>query len=107
LKAEFNLLAGREELNSRLRALRDSDGWKRTAAHNGQLARIATEALGLPVLIIDTCYDRNDPEKCDVGITECDALVAQTSSVLVASRSAGGRCPCCRRTMSSSPASAS
>ncbi len=30
-------------------------------------------------------------EKCDAGVTECDALVAQTGSVLVTARSAGGR----------------
>jgi L-lactate dehydrogenase complex protein LldG len=30
-------------------------------------------------------------ESCDAGISECDALVAQTGSVLVTSRSAGGR----------------
>jgi L-lactate dehydrogenase complex protein LldG len=30
-------------------------------------------------------------ERCDAGISECDALVAQTGSVLVTSRSAGGR----------------
>ena len=32
-----------------------------------------------------------DLESCDAGITECDALIAQTGSVLVTSRSAGGR----------------
>ena len=30
-------------------------------------------------------------ETCDAGITQCDALIAQTGSVLVTSRSAGGR----------------
>jgi L-lactate dehydrogenase complex protein LldG len=33
----------------------------------------------------------NELESCDVGVTECDALVAQTGSVLVTERSAGGR----------------
>ncbi len=28
---------------------------------------------------------------CDVGISECDALIAQTGSVLITNRSAGGR----------------
>ena len=30
-------------------------------------------------------------EQCDAGITECDALVAQTGSILITGRSAGGR----------------
>jgi L-lactate dehydrogenase complex protein LldG len=33
----------------------------------------------------------NELETCDAGVTECDALVAQTGSALVTSRSAGGR----------------
>ena len=33
----------------------------------------------------------NELEKCDAGISECDALIAQTGSVLVTNRSAGGR----------------
>ncbi len=33
----------------------------------------------------------NEMEQCDAGISECDALVAQTGSVVVTSRSSGGR----------------
>jgi L-lactate dehydrogenase complex protein LldG len=33
----------------------------------------------------------NDLESCDAGLTECEALVAQTGSVLVSAPSAGGR----------------
>ncbi len=32
---------------------------------------------------------------CDAGISECDALIAQTGSVLVTSHSAGGRALSC------------
>jgi L-lactate dehydrogenase complex protein LldG len=45
----------------------------------------------LPVLLTDEGYEVTAMEACDVGITECDALIAQTGSVLVTSRSAGGR----------------
>ena len=45
----------------------------------------------MDVLKADDGYDVNEMETCDAGITECDALVAQTGSVLVTSRSAGGR----------------
>ena len=95
LKAEFHLIAGREELQARTRALRDSEGWKRVAAHNGPMARSTAEALGISTIITDIGYDRNELERCDVGITECDALVAQTGSVLVTSHSAGGRALSC------------
>jgi len=43
------------------------------------------------VLRTDGPYDVNKLEACEVGITECDALIAQTGSVLVTGRSAGGR----------------
>jgi L-lactate dehydrogenase complex protein LldG len=42
-------------------------------------------------LITDDSFDKYTLEQCDAGITECDALVAQTGSVLITSRSAGGR----------------
>ena len=52
---------------------------------------MACRAIHLPVCQADQPYDTRDLESCDVGITECDALIAQTGSVLVTSRSAGGR----------------
>ena len=36
-------------------------------------------------------YDVHALEACDAGISECDALIAQTGTVLVTNRSAGGR----------------
>ena len=91
LKADFHWLDSPAALAPLLRQLRDAEGWKRAASHAGQLTDAACQALGLPVLRADETYDVNELEACDVGITECDALVAQTGSVLVTSRSAGGR----------------
>jgi L-lactate dehydrogenase complex protein LldG len=95
LRADFQLVASRDELDSKLRALRDAGGWKIAAAHNGELSGRMAEVLGLPVLTTDGGYDKNELAVCDVGITECDALVAQTGSVVVTSRSAGGRALSC------------
>jgi L-lactate dehydrogenase complex protein LldG len=91
LKAEFQLLAGRDELAARLRELAKAEGWSRVASHRGELAGPACDALALPVCRTDEAYDTLALEACDAGITECDALIAQTGSVLVTSRSAGGR----------------
>ncbi len=91
LKAEFLLLDSPAELAPRLTRLREAHGWKRVASHDGPLTDLAVTALGLPTLLTDRPYDVNELERCDVGITECDALVAQTGSVLVTNRSAGGR----------------
>jgi L-lactate dehydrogenase complex protein LldG len=91
LKADFQIVATFEELTRRLLALRDAEDWKKVGIHAGQLTNYAFLQLGLPVCQTDHPYDVDELEGCGVGITECDALVAQTGSVLVTSRSAGGR----------------
>jgi L-lactate dehydrogenase complex protein LldG len=91
LKADFYILNTPEELARLLIELRDTEKWKRVGAHGGALTDAACRTLGLPVCRVDQGYDVKDLEGCDAGITECDALVAQTGSVLVTSRSAGGR----------------
>ena len=91
LKADFHLVNNRDELAKLLVELRDTEGWKKVGSHRGELTDFATSAVGLPVLKTDAAYDVNELEACSVGISECDALVAQTGSVLVTNRSAGGR----------------
>jgi len=91
LKATFRVVKDLAELTAQLRELGEAEGWKRTATHKGELSRVAAESLGLPVLLTDDGFDKREMEKCDAGISECDALVAQTGSALVTSQTAGGR----------------
>jgi L-lactate dehydrogenase complex protein LldG len=91
LRAEFKQVAGLPELVQELQRLAGEAGWRRLATHAGTLTDAVAPALGLPVLRVDGGVDAAELERCDVGLTECDALVAQTGSVLVTSRSAGGR----------------
>ena len=91
LKAAFHLVSNLEDLAMLLAKLCDSEGWKKIGVHRGDLTDLACSKLGLPVCRTDTAYDVRELESCDAGITECDALVAQTGSALVTSRSAGGR----------------
>lgn len=91
LKADFHLANSPDELAKLLTELRDREGWKRVASHTGELTAAAGRALALPVCKTDQRYDVAELEGCDAGISECDALIAQTGSVLVTSRSAGGR----------------
>jgi L-lactate dehydrogenase complex protein LldG len=95
LKATFKLLKDTGELDAQLRSLRDVEGWKRVAAHRAPLPESAVRVLGLPAMFTDSGYDKHELERCDAGISECDALVAQTGTVLVTSRSAGGRALSC------------
>jgi L-lactate dehydrogenase complex protein LldG len=91
LKAEFVLVETEAELVSRVKAIRDVDTWRKVGSHSGQLTDAVCRELNLPVCRTDQAYDAANLEACDAGITECDALVAQTGSVLITSRSAGGR----------------
>ena len=91
LKTSFQVLSGVNELAPKLQALRDVAGWKRIAIHSTPLTTIARDALGLPTLEVQLGYSVDELESCDVGITECDALIAQTGSVLITAKSAGGR----------------
>lgn len=91
LRAEFFLCADEAEMQERLAALAEESGWTRIAAHSGDLTEPCTASLGLPTLMTHSGYDLAALEQCDAALTECDALIAQTGSVLVTSRSAGGR----------------
>ncbi|MSU56823.1 MAG: hypothetical protein EXS35_01325 [Pedosphaera sp.] len=95
LRAAFKLVKDNSELTAELRALRDVESWKRIAAHRGQQVEALVVSLGPPVLFTDDGCDKHELEKCDVGISECDALVAQTGTVVVTSRTAGGRALSC------------
>jgi L-lactate dehydrogenase complex protein LldG len=91
LRAYFRLLNGMAALAAELKGLRAAESWQRVASHGGDLSVAACRELGLPLLLTDQAFDKRELAACDVGITECDALVAQTGSVLITNRSAGGR----------------
>ena len=95
LKSTFHLLENQAAASRALAEAARAEGWRRIAAHGdgaaGPATRAMVSALGLPALWTDAGYDVRELERCDAGVTECDALVAQTGSVLVTGRSAGGR----------------
>lgn len=91
LKAEVVRLKDGEELMRALRNLANTESWKKVGFHAGELTGLADSALDLPKCRTDRAYEVSDLETCDAGISECDALIAQTGSVLITNRSAGGR----------------
>ena len=95
LKATFKFVKDAAELAAELKVLSAAEQWQRAATHAGSLAHSQTMALGLATIVTSYGYDKDELELCDVGITECDALIAQTGTVLVTSRSAGGRALSC------------
>lgn len=91
LTTDFRLVNSVEELQTQLVGIAKTEGWTRIATQASELTDAAANALGLPVLRTDGGYDVCELEKCDAGISVCDALVAQTGGVLVTSQSSGGR----------------
>jgi L-lactate dehydrogenase complex protein LldG len=91
LKTDVIIAADAEAAHAQLRKISAELGWKNVATHGSGIASYAAESLGLPVLSTDGGYDVNEMEICDVGISECDALIAQTGSVLLTTHSGGGR----------------
>jgi L-lactate dehydrogenase complex protein LldF len=90
LRAEFFDLPGETAAKAKLLELTQHHRWKKLATHQGRL----TDALvprSLPLLDTTHGYEVTELESCDAGISECDALIAQTGSVLLTSRSGGGR----------------
>jgi len=91
LKTAFILVESVDGANAALSQLAREQGWKSMASHNGSLVRGLVNALPLTCMMTDGGYNTADLEKVDAGISECDALVAQTGSVVLTARSAGGR----------------
>ena len=91
LKTDFQLLASAEEAQIALTKIAEIEKWTKIATHNGTLTDAAVSWLGLPALNTTGGYDVNELEACDAGVTECDALIAQTGSLIVTSRDSGGR----------------
>ena len=91
LRADFRPVASASEAALQLAALASENDWKRVASHRHPVATSLAENLGLTCLLTDAGYAVAELEQCDAAITGCDALVAQTGSVLVTTASAGGR----------------
>lgn len=91
LKAEFHVVPSLDQAAALLGRLRDGEQWKKISTHSGSFTDFIAKHLALPLCRTDLAYDVHELESCDAALTECDALIAQTGSVLVTSRSAGGR----------------
>ena len=90
LRTEFHVCPDLEMAAVLVRGLAAKEGWKKVGAHRHPMVDALVAGAGVPVLLTDDGYATPDLESCSVGITACEALNAQTGSVLVTSRSSGG-----------------
>jgi L-lactate dehydrogenase complex protein LldG len=91
LRTDLRLVAGAKEAAEALASLREAHHWTVAGAHHHPLLDRIVPALGLDTLYAEQRPEPKSLERCSVGITACDALVAQTGSILLTARSAGGR----------------
>jgi len=95
LKATFKLVRDEAELAAELKALSVAEKWQRVATHADVFTQAQVQQLGLPTIVTNDGYDKHELEQCDVGISGCDALIAQAGTVLVTSQTSGGRALSC------------
>jgi L-lactate dehydrogenase complex protein LldG len=91
LRTDLQLVAGVKEAAETLSKLRDAHQWTAVAAHRHPLLDRIVPALGLETQYAEQHQGPQLLERCSVGITACDALIAQTGSIMLTARSAGGR----------------
>ncbi len=91
LRTDFQLFNTSAEVEAMLAKIAMDENWQSIATHDGLAKGASINLPALPVLTTSHGYDVNELEACDAGITACDALIAQTGSVIVTSRDSGGR----------------
>jgi L-lactate dehydrogenase complex protein LldG len=91
LKTEFVVVRSVEAAAKHVRHLAETNQWKTIGFHDHPLVNPVVASLSLPRLSTDDPFDAQDLEKCDVGVSACEALIAQTASVLITANSSGGR----------------
>ena len=91
LKTEFLRCADEAAADVQLKLLADREGWESIALPADSEIRTLLTNLSIPKLEVSRSTAKTDLEKVSAGITGCDALVAQTGSVLLTAKSGGGR----------------
>lgn len=91
LKTEFKVVPNAAAAGEEIKRLAAEGKWTRLAAHQSPLLAEVCSTAGVETLWTDAGFPVAELERCEGGVTACEALVAQTGSVLVTSRSSGGR----------------
>ena len=91
LKTEFLSCADGAAASTQLKLLSDREGWESVAFPADSEIKGFLDNLSVAKLEVSRSTVKTDLEKVSAGITGCDALIAQTGSVLLTARSGGGR----------------
>jgi L-lactate dehydrogenase complex protein LldG len=91
LRTEFLSCADEAAASAELKVLSDREGWESIAFPADSEIRALVANLSIAKLEVSRSTSKTDLEKVSAGITGCDALIAQTGSVLLTANSGGGR----------------
>ena len=91
LKTEFLSCADEAAARAQLKLLSDREGWESVAVPTDSEIRALLTEVSITKLEVSRSTLKTDLEKVSAGITGCDALIAQTGSVLLTAKSGGGR----------------
>jgi L-lactate dehydrogenase complex protein LldG len=91
LKANFFRVDDLAQASLKVNEISQLEGCKLIASHRAPILAEVLSRVRLPVIYTDNGVAASELERADIGITACDALIAQTGSVLLTARSAGGR----------------
>lgn len=91
LKAEVRVFASMGEMREAMAGLVAAEGWTRVGSHHHALTDAVLAGAGVEVTWTDEGPTVDELECLPAGISGCEALIAQTGSVLVTNRGCGGR----------------
>ncbi len=91
LKAQLIRVADMSQAALALAELSRTKQWKRLAYHAHTDTQALIKHVGCETWQADAEFDKQKLESCDAGLTTCEAIVAQTGSIIVSSSTNGGR----------------
>lgn len=93
LKTRFEVVTDIPAAVSLVHGIAREENWRRVGAHHAPIVERCVDGIGVPACWTDEekDFDAEELEGCDAGITTCEALIAQTGSVLVTCSGNGGR----------------
>jgi L-lactate dehydrogenase complex protein LldG len=91
LKTEFLSCTDEAAARAELKRISDHEGWESVAfPGDSEIGGLLTD-VSVAKLEVSRSTAKTDLEKVSAGITGCDALIAQTGTVLLTAKSGGGR----------------
>jgi L-lactate dehydrogenase complex protein LldG len=91
LKAQLIRVADMPQAAVALAELCRAKQWKRLAYHAHTDTQEVIKNVSCETWQADAEFDKQKLESCDAGLTTCEAIVAQTGSIIVSSSTNGGR----------------